>query len=109
MGSFQRHAWSGRIALYQPITSPGLRVSLGRVYRTAFDRFEETKYSPALMAPILILGFIFYADTAAASLADWNPTMKKVPRPMLTGFVSILPLMLAMVMAVAVSRLAPFG
>ena len=64
---------------------------------------------PGLMAPILILGFIFYADTAAASLADWKPTMKKVPSPMLTGLVSIFPLTLAMVIAVAVSRLAPLG
>ena len=65
--------------------------------------------NPALIAPILVLGFIFYADTAAACLADWKPTMKKVPRPMLTGLVSIFPLTLAMVIAVAVSRLAPLG
>ena len=65
--------------------------------------------NPALVAPIVVLGFIFYADYAAASLADWKPTMKKVPRPMLTGLVSIFPLTLAMVIAVAVSRLALFG
>ncbi len=65
--------------------------------------------NPALVAPIAVLVFIFYADTAAASLADWKPVMKKVPSPILTGLVSLLPLTLATVIAVAVSRLAPSG
>ncbi|MDG2033364.1 MAG: hypothetical protein P8J29_05460 [Rhodospirillales bacterium] len=62
--------------------------------------------NPALTAPIAVLGFIFYADTAAASLAVWKPALKKVPSPLMTGVVSIFPLTLAIVIAAAVSQLA---
>ena len=33
--------------------------------------------NPALAAPIFLLGFIFYADNAATSLADWKPAHEK--------------------------------
>ncbi len=62
--------------------------------------------NPALAAPIAVLGFIFYADNATASLADWKPGLKNVPGPIMTVVVSLFPLTLAMVIAVAVSQLA---
>ena len=63
----------------------------------------------ALAAPIAILGFIFFANTAAASLTDWKPALRKVSCLLMIGFVSLFPLTLAVVITVAVSQLGETG
>lgn len=74
-----------------------------------FIALRMVESNPALAAPIAVLGFIFYADTAATSLANWKSALKKIPVPVLTGAVSLFPLTLATVIAVAVSQLAQAG
>jgi len=63
-------------------------------------RIVETNSTMA--APIAVLGFIFFADTAAVSLAQWKPGFSKLPLPVLVIVLSALPIILSSAIALTV-------
>ena len=85
-GRLQCHAWGQ--ASGSPLTDHfplGYGYLWGGFTAQLLIALRIIESNPALAAPIAILGFIFFADTATASLADWLPAIKKVPGPVDQG------------------------
>ncbi len=119
-------AWTGNTLSEQDLTLGVLSTTLGLCVWLSFNRslplgfgylwggftvqlliaLRMVETNLAFAAPIAILGFIFFADTAAEGLVAWKPALKHLQGPIMIGVVSIFPIILATVISTALSQLA---